>query len=89
LPATRRDVFLDNTQTTDAIGAEFERLKELARERGVAVGIGHPHTVTLDYLEQAIPALRAEGFELVSVANAISVRSLPPIKTAKLKTIVR
>lgn len=85
LPATRRDVFLDNTQTTAAIGVEFERLKKLARERGVAVGIGHPYTVTLDFLDRAIPALRAEGFELVSVANAISVRALPQIKTAKLE----
>jgi len=75
VPSTRRDVFLDHTQTTEAIDRQFRRLKALARSRGVAVGIGHPYNVTVDYLERAIPTLRAEGFELVTVSEAIALDS--------------
>lgn len=85
IPSTRRDVFLDSTPTLQAVDAEFRRLKELARTHGVAVGIGHPYAVTLDYLERAIPALRAEGFELIPVTEAILLdASAPAIQTASL-----
>ncbi|MFQ5635085.1 MAG: divergent polysaccharide deacetylase family protein [Gammaproteobacteria bacterium] len=86
VPSTRRDVFLDHTPTRAAIEEEFRRLQQIARSRGIAVGIGHPYTVTLDYLEQAIPALRAEGFELVPVSVAIALDVRPGIQTASLDT---
>ncbi len=82
VPSTRRDVFLDHTQTTAAIDVQFRRLKDLARSRGVAVGIGHPHTLTVEYLERALPKLRAEGFELVSVSEAIALESQPIVQAA-------
>jgi len=84
VPSIRRDVFLDSTPTSQAIDVEFRRLKRRARSHGVAVGIGHPYTVTLDYLEQAIPILRAEGFELIPVITAIMLESRPAIQTASL-----
>jgi polysaccharide deacetylase 2 family uncharacterized protein YibQ len=73
VPSIRRDVFLDTTPEPAAIEAEFRRLKRLARQLGIAVGIGHPYPATLAFLEQAIPSLRAEGIELVSVAEAIAL----------------
>lgn len=84
VPAIRRDVFLDNDPTPDAIEREFGRLKRLATVRGVAVGIGHPYPATLEFLERAIPALRAEGFELVPVSRAIALDGQPAIQTASL-----
>ncbi|NND37824.1 MAG: divergent polysaccharide deacetylase family protein [Gammaproteobacteria bacterium] len=86
VPSTRRDVFLDHTQTTAAIDAQFRRLKNLARSRGVAVGIGHPHTVTVEYLERAIPQLRADGFELIPVSEAIALESQPIVQAATFDT---
>jgi len=71
IPATRRDVFLDNVPTEAAIDREFKRLKLLARRKGIAVGIGHPYPITLTYLEHSLPALADEGFRLVSVADSI------------------
>ncbi len=65
VPALRRDVFLDHTPTPDAIAGEFARLAQLARAQGSAVGIGHPHAVTLDFLESALPSLEAQGIRLV------------------------
>ncbi len=75
VPATRRDVFLDNEASAPAIDKEFQRLKKLARERGTAVGIGHPHLATIRYLEQALPRLKEQGFQLVSISELIAAQS--------------
>ena len=71
VPAVRRHVFLDNEPRLQAIDAEFQRLKERATVQGYAVAIGHPHSETLRYLEDALPRLAQEGFELVSVGTVI------------------
>jgi hypothetical protein len=71
VPATRRDVFLDNVPTQAAIHQEFQRLKQLARQRGSAVGIGHPYPATLSYLESVLPGLASEGIDLVSVEELL------------------
>jgi len=71
VPAIRRDVFLDPDVEPETIVREFSRLERLARERGSAVGIGHPYPVTLAYLEQALPALSARGIELVPVLSLV------------------
>jgi len=84
VPSIRRDVFLDHDPSPAAIEAEFDRLKKLAVTRGVAVGIGHPYKTTLDFLERAVPALRAEGFELVAVSQAILLDAQPGLQTASL-----
>lgn len=67
IPAVRRDVFLDNDRSEAAIRREFERLKREARQRGAAVGIGHPYPETLAFLERELPGLAAQGFRLVPV----------------------
>jgi polysaccharide deacetylase 2 family uncharacterized protein YibQ len=71
IPAIRRDVFLDTERTAAAIDKEFKRLKQRARKHGVAVGIGHPYTETLEYLENVLPGLRDEGIELVAVKDLL------------------
>lgn len=73
VPALRRDVFLDHTPTYDAVAAEFARLKQLARDQGSAVGIGHPHAVTLAFLESALPVLEAQGIKLVAPGELLGV----------------
>ncbi len=76
VPTIRRDVFLDNVATEEAIDRQFERLKTLARRNGVAVGIGHPYPATLSYLERVLPELASEGFVLITVADSIQARAL-------------
>lgn len=68
VPATRRDVFLDDDPAPEAVRAQLERLLGLARERGAAVAIGHPREATLAVLEQEIPRARAAGIEFVPVS---------------------
>lgn len=71
VPALKRDVFLDSNPAPEAVAREFERLKSLARERGLAVAIGHPYPATLDFLEREIPRLVEEGIELVPIRELI------------------
>ena len=71
VPAIKRDVFLDSDPSPETVEREFERLKALARERGLAVAIGHPYPGTLSFLERAIPSLVEEGIELVPLRELI------------------
>jgi polysaccharide deacetylase 2 family uncharacterized protein YibQ len=63
--ALRRDVFLDGDPAPGALEREWRRLLALARERGAAIGIGHPRAETLEFLERELPLLDAAGVELV------------------------
>jgi len=73
IPSRRRDVFLDADPAPRRIAAEYERLKRLARERGVAIAIAHPYPQTLKFLEAELPALANEGFELVGIGELLGV----------------
>lgn len=56
----RRDVFLDHDLNRQAMDRQMERLLRLARERGRAVAIGHPHPETINLLEDWAPRLRRQ-----------------------------
>lgn len=84
VPAVKRDVFLDPDNSPGTVEREFARLKKLARRHGYAVGIGHPHETTLEYLEKALPNLRDDGYELISISQMITARSRPEESAGKL-----
>ncbi len=67
--ACKRDVFLDPDPRPETLAREFERMKKLARERGSVVAIAHPYLTTLAFLEQRLPELEREGFELVTISE--------------------
>jgi len=71
VPSLRRNVFLDNVATAEAIDFEFRRALDIARQQGYAVVIGHPYPETLAYLEGALPSLKEQGIELVSASALI------------------
>ncbi len=77
IPAAKRDVFLDSHRDTASIEREFERLKDIARREGAAIGIGHPIPETLAFLEAALPELEAEGFRLVSLTEILGSATAP------------
>ena len=68
LPAAERLVFLDPEPGAEAVRQEFRRFLDLARERGAAIAIGHPHPTTFAVLRDEIPRARAAGFEFVPVS---------------------
>lgn len=77
LPAAERQVFLDPDPSPEAIRTQFHRLLGLARTRGAAVAIGHPHPETLAVLAEEIPKARALGYELVPVSYLLDRPDAP------------
>jgi polysaccharide deacetylase 2 family uncharacterized protein YibQ len=71
LPAAKRDVFLDNIQTSHAIRGQMRRLIQLARLKGQAIGIAHPNETTLKVLKEVIPELPGQGVKLVPVSHLV------------------
>ena len=69
-----RDVFLDNDRSLYGIDKEFRRLLAVAKRRKTAIAIGHPYPSTLQYLEHAIPMLKREGVQLISVSEMLNLR---------------
>jgi len=57
-PYVRRDIFLDNIRTTTAIHRQLKKAIRLAKKRGYAIAIGHPHRETLQALRLAKPLLK-------------------------------
>jgi polysaccharide deacetylase 2 family uncharacterized protein YibQ len=72
VPAAERQVFLDGESTPEAIHEQFQRLLAVARARGSAIAIGHPHPETLAALLREVPKAKAEGFEFVPVSYLLT-----------------
>ncbi|MGH1374220.1 MAG: divergent polysaccharide deacetylase family protein [Cellvibrionaceae bacterium] len=71
VPTRKRDVFLDNHRTQEAIGEQFDELLRIAKRRGNAIAIGHPYPETINFLAGVIPSLHQLGVELVPVSDLI------------------
>lgn len=84
VPATRRDVFIDNDQNPAAIRKALLKAVDKAKKNGFAVAVGHPTANTISVLEDEIPLLLAEGVQLVSISALIAARSgVAPVVKAK------
>ncbi len=75
IPTLSRDVFLDHEQTEEYIHQQFQRLVQKAKENGSAIGIGHPHKITVDYLEKRLPELDEEGIAVATVSGVWAMRN--------------
>lgn len=71
MPALRRDVFLDNKEDKIYILNQLRELVKLAKKRGQAIGIGHPHKETFEALRDFVPLLENEGVELIKLSALI------------------
>jgi polysaccharide deacetylase 2 family uncharacterized protein YibQ len=71
LPFAKRDVFLDNSSDPQYIREQINRLKEKARLKGYAIGIGHDRKNTLLVLKDALPKLEKEGYKFVFVSELV------------------
>lgn len=75
IPAGKRDVFLDNVISIDAIHLAFKQAIAVARRQGKAVVIAHPYEQTVRYLEHILYALPSD-INLVS-AGYLAYSSYP------------
>lgn len=71
VPTALRDVFLDNEPIPAAVAERLAETEAIARRRGQAIAIGHPHEVTLDALEPWLRGLAARGFVLAPVSAIV------------------
>lgn len=73
LKAAKRDVFLDNEGDNPAyIREQLATLVDIARKHGKAIGIGHPHPVTLSELRKWLTDIGAQGIEIVPVSRLMN-----------------
>lgn len=68
-----RDVFLDNFQESAYITGQFEELVDLAKQRGFAIGIGHPYPATLETLAVLLPKYK----DKVKIVRANELTYIP------------
>lgn len=67
----RRDLFLDNDLSEEAIRRQIHKLIRIAKEKGSAIGICHPHNVTVAALKQEAPSFVAAGVNMVAVSMLV------------------
>jgi hypothetical protein len=85
VPATRRDVFLDDDDRPEEMLRQWAAAIALAKERGAAVLLCHSRRETRKTLLELLPQLRREGIRAVTVEDLLTARpvaqdtlSLPP-----------
>ena len=71
LKSAYRNVFLDNVQEVGAIRAQLQQAAQIARKRGYAIAICHPHKATLEALAQVLPGLKDEGITFVKMSQVV------------------
>ncbi|AJE03179.1 divergent polysaccharide deacetylase family protein [Geobacter pickeringii] len=66
-----RNVFLDNIQERGYIAKQLAQAISIARKRGSAIAICHPHPATIQTLAAELPRLRDEGITFVPVSQLV------------------
>jgi len=72
IPTLKRDIFLDDNPSAEAIRSQVARLVKIAKIRGMALAIGHPHKTTLKSLREAAAHFREEGVEIVAAHDLLN-----------------
>jgi polysaccharide deacetylase 2 family uncharacterized protein YibQ len=75
VPAAGNDIFLDPIHSNCSVLEQLERVEQIARHRGYAITIGHPHPKTLDGLSAWLPGVAAKGFVLWPVSATVVFRN--------------
>jgi polysaccharide deacetylase 2 family uncharacterized protein YibQ len=67
----KRDVFLDNQNDPAYIKQQLIKLKKLANQSGIAIGIGHDRKNTLLVLKEMLAGLKEEGYQFVFLSQVV------------------
>ena len=71
IPYLTRDIFLDNKQSASYIRGQFMELIKVAKRKGSALAIGHPHETTIAVLSQMLQDINKYGVKLVSLKTLL------------------
>ena len=70
MKAAKRDVFLDNeSENAEYIRNQLNELTRIAKEKGHAIGIGHPHPATISELRKWLANAEKQGITIVPVSK--------------------
>jgi polysaccharide deacetylase 2 family uncharacterized protein YibQ len=72
VPSGEKSLFIDNDLNEKTLSYQMERLLGMARNRGEAIGIGHPHRETIDILKKYTEQLM-KYFEVVPVSELVKL----------------
>jgi len=72
IPFAERDIFLDNVQKPDAIREQLQKLINVAKKHGDAIGIAHPHKTTYAVFQKMLPELKKQ-VELVPASKVVRI----------------
>ena len=72
IPFAQRDVFIDHIPDPEFIRKQLRQLVKIAKRKGVAVGIAHPHKITYKILRQELPELKKK-VRLVPASKIVKV----------------
>ena len=75
VPSVKRDVFLDNDLSAQALHFQFQRAIQRAKQQGYAVLIAHPYPETLAFLEKALPPLSKHKVQLTTLHDFFAHRA--------------
>lgn len=77
IPSLRNRIFLDyDSENERTIAANLEVLVRTARQKGFALGIGHPHRATWRVLAREIPRLQKQGVLFVTVSEMMAMKAV-------------
>jgi polysaccharide deacetylase 2 family uncharacterized protein YibQ len=71
LKAMERTLFLDHSSDEDDVKQKLERLIEISLSTGKAIGIGHPHSSTIQSLKEMIPKMKKKGIDIVPLSSVM------------------
>tara|TARA_B100000676_G_C18077445_1_gene848643 strand:- start:1871 stop:2743 length:873 start_codon:yes stop_codon:yes gene_type:complete len=71
IPFAKRDVFIDHSINKLDIKKQLHKLEQIAHRKGYAVGIGHPHMITLYELSEWIPLAENRGIKFVPLSKIV------------------
>ena len=90
VPAFYRSVFIDDTESVDYSLGELRRFRQVVREQGLALAIGHPYPTTIQALEQFLPELERDNIQLVFASQIVrspgAARLSPPARTVEVSS---
>jgi len=75
VPYAARDIFLDGEEVAGPVEARLAELEQIAKGRGAAIAVAHPHDATFEALSRWLPTLQQKGIVLVPLTDIVKTRT--------------
>ena len=70
----KRDIFIDDANEKEKIKQQMLKAKDIAKQTGTAIAIGHAKTLTIETLGEIIPLIENQGFQFVYLSELNSTQ---------------